>query len=499
MHSSKLGRAASDALRLIGPGLTGSALIFIGSTIGASLAQEGGRPITAALIFVLGVTVIGATAGLLRGLIAALGVSFIYNFFLSEPTLQLTATSLEELVPLIAFNLCAVISGLLAGKLNDRARKAEVAGRRLHALFSISERLQKAIRLPDVVDAIHAGSTSAQWSGFELYDAEGAFIAGQHAAPRWQMLVEPGAGAAAAMPDDEYPDLYRLESKGEVLGYAVFGRREDAPGDKAMDMDALVAILTIAVERCLLLERLSQTEALRRSEDFKTALLSSLSHDMRTPLSAISASASSMLSLSDDLEPEVRRKLLSTIQEQTGRLDRYTANLLDLGRLQAGIGDDQMSEVDVVEIMGLALRSARMTASTHVFSRHFDCQSALIRANPVMIEQIFANILDNARRYSPDGSTIAVRIRREDREVRIDIIDEGCGIPASDLPRVFNRFYRSDRTSHQEGQGLGLSIAKGFVDAFHGTIHVMSPHAGGQGTHVAIRLPLAENGEPSHA
>lgn len=479
------------AFHVPGTGPLTSGLIFLLSIAGAVFAQMNGFPISAALIFVLGVTVIGAISGLRGGLIAAISASIIFNFFLSEPALQFGASSADDYVPLLAFNLCAIISGILAGQLNDRARRAEIAGRRLDTLFSVSERLQKAIHLPDIVDAVDRSKAGGQWNGFELYDVDGAFIAGEEPAPRWQKLAKLAPPERQFASSEQRASVYRLESKGETLGYAVFGWLADAPGGADMDMDALVAILTIAVERCLLLEKVSQTEALRRSEDFKTALLSSLSHDMRTPLSAISASVSSLLSLSDDLDPDVRRKLLLTIQEQGERLDRYTANLLDLGRLQGGIGDDQMTQVDVIDVMGTVLRSARATATAHVFSKHFDCADAMVRANAVMLEQIFSNILDNATRYSEDGSTIAIRIARNEWHVGVEIIDEGCGIPAADLPNVFNRFYRSDRTSHYEGQGLGLSIAKGFVDAFQGTIHVISPHAGGQGTQVLISLPLA--------
>lgn len=471
-------------------------LIFATSTLGAALAQSTGRPISAALIYVLGVTAIGAIAGLRSGLIAAVGASLIYNFFLSEPALQFGASSADEYVPLVAFNLCAVMSGVLAGRLNDRARTAEMAGERVLALFSVSERLQEVVRLSDIAEAINQSNIGSQWRQFELYDRDCRLIAPGAPLPRWQSLARLVRAHRQLVSEDYRATAHRLESKGETLGYAIFGWPAATTGRSDIDMEALVAILTMAVERCLLLEKLSQTEALRQSEEFKTALLSSLSHDMRTPLSAISASASSLLTLSDDLEPDVRRKLLETIQEQGQRLDRYTANLLDLGRLQAGIGEDQMTPVDVVDVMGTVLRTARATASAHIFSKHFDCATAMIRANPVMLEQIFANILDNARRYSEDGSTIAVRITRGEAHVNVEILDQGYGIPASDVPNVFNRFYRSDRTSHQEGQGLGLSIAKGFVDAFRGTIHVASPHAGGQGTQVLVSLPLAMDPEP---
>ena len=465
-------------------------LVFTTSTAGSIVARQLERPISSALVFVLGVTVIGAISGIRGGLLAGLAASFIYNFFLSDPVLQFSASSAEELLPLIAFNVCAIISGLLAGRLNDRARIAERAQARLNVLLVVSDSLQKAVLLPDIALAMNSADVRPWLGHFELYDATGKPVASAETPPRWGAFAATSFEGPMLQSEDGAAIAYRLERVGGgTLGYAVFGEPEDRSGSRAVDMDALIALVAMAVERCLLLDQLSQSEGIRRSEELKTALLSSLSHDMRTPLSAISASASSLLSLSDDLDPAVRLKLLQTIKEQGERLDRYTANLLDLGRLQAGIDEEILVEVDVVEILGVVLHSARANAA-HPIAKQIDCPVAIVRANPAMVEQIFRNLLDNAVRYSPEESLIAVRLSCTADIVRVEIIDQGVGVPKDELPHLFDRFYRSSRTAHQQGHGLGLSIAKGFVEAFRGQISIHSPHAGGMGTQVIVQLPL---------
>jgi two-component system sensor histidine kinase KdpD len=263
--------------------------------------------------------------------------------------------------------------------------------------------------------------------------------------------------------------------------------REATPGH---DLEAFVNLLSIALERCLLLERLSEAELIKRSEEFKTALLSSVSHDMRTPLSAISASASSLSRFSAELDDDTRRDLLDMIQEQCDRLNRYTTNLLNLGRLQAGVDQTQFTQCDALEVLGSAISRTRSLRTKHEITKSYDLASAIVRADPVMLEQIFYNVLENAVRYSPDGSRIKVSASAIGSNLSIAISDEGQGIPAADLDLVFDRFYRSRASHPYEGSGLGLSIAKGFTQAFHGSIEAAPASSSKGGTMIKISLPL---------
>ena len=493
-------RMAADLPLALPRGLVHSlaAGVFLLAALAAVAAQQSDRPITSAIIFLFGVTLVGALEGLKGGLLAALAASVIYNFFLSDPVYRFSLSSVEEYVPLIAFNLSAAASGLVAGRLRDRALAAELASRRILALFEVSERLQQAVRLDDIPPAVIATAGGRLLEEIEIYVARDGGLEGV-------------GGVSAHL--DEARDLlsrrvpawrfgsrraFLLQGADSLAGAAVI--TPVAGGiqpDSETDLEALVSLISMAVERCMLLERLSEAELVKRSEEFKTALLSSVSHDMRTPLSAIAASASSLTRYSDALGEETRSDLLNMIQEQCDRLNRYTSNLLNMGRLQAGLDAGTFTRCDALEALGRAVSNARSLGPRHDVRKVYDLDGAIVRADPVMLEQIFYNVLENSMRYSPEDSPVIVRACADAGTLTVEISDRGCGIAEADRERIFDRFYRSRSAPPREGSGLGLSIAKGFTEAFGGSIGAERADDPEGGTKVTIRLPLdEEEGQP---
>lgn len=311
------------------PGLRGSLValaVFALSTAAAVASHEGGLPITAALIYVLGVTLIGSFAGVRSGVAAALVTSVVYNFFISEPALRFSLTSAEEYVPLIVFNLAAIVSGVLAGRLQDRAQEAEASQRQLRRLFRISSRLQSAVHVNELPAAVADGAGDIEIYVSRLPVLE-ALVSTSSLATAEQ-LVRSGSSEIAIDGDMAHV----LGGREEPVGVLVLRGGDRAR--KRLDGSAIANLLSIALERCLLLERLAEAEAVRRSEQFKTSLIaSSVSHDMRTPLAAIFAAAGSLSGYGDDLGPEAQCGLLRTIETRCDRLNRYTTNLLNLGRI----------------------------------------------------------------------------------------------------------------------------------------------------------------------
>lgn len=460
----------------------------------AAAAQQSDRPITAAIIFLFGVTLVGALEGLWGGLLAALAASAIYNFFLSDPVFRFSLSSAEEYVPLIAFNVSAAASGLLAGRLRDRVRAAEFASRRMRALFDVSQGLQAALRVSDIPAAIQDFTFGEAVPGPEIYLGRGDALEALQPSRQGLELARrlwsdggdklAGDGRSALL-------LSTPAARSGVLVLAWHRRRE--PLFQEHETEAFVNLLSITLERCLLLEQLAEAELVKRSEEFKTALLSSVSHDMRTPLSAISASASSLARFGPSLSEDIRADFLNMIQEQCERLNRYTTNLLNLGRIQAGMDASRFAGCDALEVLGSAIGHARGAATGHEIVKRYGLASANVRADPVMLEQVFFNVLENALRYSPDGSRVLVSADREDDRLVIEIADEGEGIAEADIERVFDRFYRARSSGGHDGNGLGLSIARGFTEAFGGTIEALRRGDGSAGTIVRISLvPEAE-------
>ena len=256
-------------------------------------------------------------------------------------------------------------------------------------------------------------------------------------------------------------------------------------------LGALANVLALALERAQFSERVAEAAALTKSEELKTALLSSVSHDLRTPLAAISASASSLVEYRDKLTAEASGKLLRGIVDECERLNRYTGNLLEMSKLQAGLRP-KGQVLDVIEVAGSVLQRIRGKLGERKLDRHLPSDALLIEADAVLFELALTNLLVNAITYSDDGARIEVRVARLDGEAAIDVADNGFGIPPEDLTRVFERFQRVARYEPTpRGSGLGLAIARGFVEAFGGRIWAEVPGLDGRGTRIAIRLPLA--------
>ncbi|NBB63760.1 sensor histidine kinase KdpD, partial [Pseudomonas sp. ODNR1LW] len=243
-----------------------------------------------------------------------------------------------------------------------------------------------------------------------------------------------------------------------------------------------------------------QPEAPPRSHDrFRAALMNSVSHDLRTPLSTVLGSATTLIDYGAGLKPEVRADLLLSIREEAERLSRYVGDLLDMTRLEGGGLNVRTDWIDVRDILNAAADRVSRRLGQRQVVRDFPAQLSLVEADPGLLEQAVVNVLENAIAYSPDGTAIELAAYEDRSSVVISIEDQGRGIPTAELERVFDKFRRmeesSDRTADQvQGAGLGLAIAKGFVEALRGRIAAASPirddaDGGKHGTRILISLP----------
>ena len=442
-------------------------LFFIAVSVASYAAHATERPITAALVYLIGVMVIGATRGLRAGLIAGIVASLVYSGIIRNPGLQDSDVSLEFYVPLFGFNFAALLSGTLAGRLKDRAELAEEARRQLDLLLEFSSKLQKAVRIEDIAQALHV----------TLSDHVIRYYIAPYVDDNMEEPSRSGLQRVVDMAMAADPDAPKT------------GRRFTV---QDVDLPAFVDLLSMAVDRCGLLENRAEMQARQQSEDLKTTILSSLSHDLRTPIAAIAASATGLKRFSDDMPVETRTEMLEVIEHQCARLDQFTAKLLSFGRLQGGVAAAQLEPADVTELLGKALASARATGPDHVISKDWPSQPVIVMANPAMLEQVLFNILENAFSYTAPGCEILIRVTADSGDANIVIRDNGRGVSGESIDHIFEPFFRSPHSKHTNGQGLGLFIAKGFVEAFGGTIAGRSPHAGGPGLEITITLPLSQ-------
>jgi len=482
------------------PRLAATAVLFALATAASFLAQDFEKPVTAALVYVLGVTLIGATQGPMLALISALLAAAIYNFAIAEPAFVFRFAGLDDFVPLVAFSICALTSGVLAGRLKSKAQQSQRSAEELLSLLEISKAFQRAVTpsdLPDLIALFEPSKHNIEVVLYARQNDEMELIAStvhEPTEPALRELAHETMRRRAPVGDGGGWTAYPLIGAEGAFG-ALLVRLRDHPQPRATRaaIDAFVNMVGLTLERCLLHERLATSRAIERSEAFKTTLLSSVSHDMRTPLTTISASVSGLIDYGDSLSRDTQLQLLGAIREQCDRLNRYTANLLNLSRLQSGIDVGRLPVIDLIDVIGGATNAIRPRLGTRTIHKALEINSLLVKADPILLEQVLLNILENAVAYSPDGSAIKIRLTREPGHARLEVVDQGIGIPPAELERVFERFHRVEQHRGQTaGSGLGLAIAKGFVEAIGGTIHAQSPSKDGAGTAIIIRLKLAE-------
>ncbi len=245
----------------------------------------------------------------------------------------------------------------------------------------------------------------------------------------------------------------------------------------------------LALERSRLGEDAARAAVFARSDELKSALLSAVSHDLRTPLASIKASATSLLDESVNWDDNARRELLSAIDEETDRLTLMVGNLLDLSRIEGGALQPQKNWYDLDELIADVRQRLATRTETHPIRVEIDDQLPLLHFDYVEIANVLNNLVENAVKYTPAGTPIVIAARQIPDAVEVSVHDDGPGIAPEHQARIFEKFYRAPGASAAPGTGIGLAISKGLVEAHGGTIGVASPPGGG--TTFRFTLPLS--------
>lgn len=438
-------------------------------------------------------------------LIAAILSFFAYNFFFIEPTYTFTVASPHELLALTVFLLVAVITGGLSGRVREQS---DAAGRRIfqtQMLFDFSRKLSGTATLDDVLWAVASQTASAiKGETIVLLAEKGELVikaafppedtmgASEWTAARWALAHREPAGLRTTTLPNAHFAFRPLTTPRGVVG--VMGLRPGPTGLSAEDervVEALIDQTTVAIERTLLVGDAARAEAAAESERLRSALLSSISHDLRTPLATILGAVTSLRSLGGNMPAESRDELLAAIEEETRRMSRFVTNLLDMTRLEGPHLDIKRDWVDLGDVIRAAAERARAAWPQRVVELAVKAGLPLVHGDGGLLEQVVFNLLDNANKYSAAGTPTKVTAARTGAEIVLSVSDEGQGIPAADLERVFDKFYRVKQDDGRgAGVGLGLAICRGIVTALGGTISAASPLENGRGTRIAIRLPV---------
>ncbi|MFN5528593.1 ATP-binding protein, partial [Bradyrhizobium sp.] len=313
------------------------------------------------------------------------------------------------------------------------------------------------------------------------------------AAANWAWANDRPAGRGS----DTLPGAKRLflpmrTGRGPI---GVIGIDDDRSGplltpDQRRLLDALDDQGALAIERVLLDEDMDRVKRTIESDRLRGALLTSISHDLKTPLASVLGSASTLRDLGSNLTEAQKHDLLATVIDESERLNRFIANLLDMTKLESGAVVPNTARHNVDEIVGSALRRAAKILVHHKVSLELAADLPMVELDAVLFEQVLFNLFDNAAKYAPVGTTISVRGARDRETIALQIMDEGNGIPADELDSVFDKFYRAEKGDHvRPGTGLGLAISRGFVEAMRGTISAAN-RSDRTGAVITIRLPI---------
>jgi two-component system sensor histidine kinase KdpD len=461
------------------------------------------------MIFLASVLIAGLAWGLRPALAAALAAIAAYNFFFLEPKFSFVIGHATDVLTFAIFMAVAGVTGWLTGRVRDQARLSARRASAVTALLAASRRLSAAATQESAARILAEQASAAAGGRAVVLLPQGETLAVVAGAPsevilstaeitaaRWAWEKGEAAGAGTGtLPQISWTfrPLVGVRGRAGVAGVEIGSRA-------GMDEDRLVAAMldqgAVALERAELADATVENVALRRSDQLRAALLNSISHDLRTPLSTVLGSASTLIDYDETLKPEVRADLLISIREEAERLNRYVGDLLDMTRLEGGALKTRSEWTDARDVLASAIQRIERRLGARPLRRDFPPELTAVQLDPGLLEQAVVNILENAIAYSPDGLPIEVAVYEDRSNVVISIEDEGPGIPKADIERIFEKFRRleepSDRNrDNRKGAGLGLSIAKGFIEAMGGRIAAASPIHGGRGTRILISLKKA--------
>jgi len=460
------------------------------------------------LVFLTAVLAAAIAWGLWPSMFVAVLSMLAYNFFFLPPLYTFTIADPENVLALFFFLIVAVIVSNITARARSQIMTARSRAKTTAELYAFSRKVAGIGAIDDLLWATAFQISSMlnvrtvlllpaqEGEGLDVasgYPPEDHLEAADMAAARWTWEHNRAAGRGAdTLPGGKRLFLPLRTGSGPV---GVIGIDRDTPGplltpDERRLLDALCDQAAVAIERISLAKGLDQARVLAETERLRAALLTSISHDLRTPLASILGTVSSLRSFPEKYGTTEREELLATLQEEAERLNRFVANLLDMTRLESGAIELKVELIDVAEIVGAALQRAGNVVAGHRVEVDIEAGLPMLRLDAVLFEQVLFNLLDNAAKYSPAGSRIDVRAKRDGEFVEIEIVDEGPGIPPADFERIFDKFYRVQAQDRRRaGTGLGLAICRGFVEALGGWI-VARNRRDRSGAVLTIRMPV---------
>ncbi len=474
------------------------------------------EPTNLVMLYLLAVVLAALSLGRAPAIVASILSVIAFDLVFVPPFYTFVVADAQFLITFMGLLGVGLVITSLAARAHEQARSAQRRETHTAVLYELSRDLAAAVGLAQLTRIVvrhveqimsgHAAVFVDAGERIELHDASAdfSFDADEYAVATWTFEHNEPAGRGTetlAGADGYYLPLKTARDVVGVLG-VVFDEADNADDTMTAEqrrlLESFASQAAVAIERALLAERAQEAQLLQETEKLQTALLNSISHDLRTPLASITGSLSSLRDDEYLLNERARRDLVKNAYEEAERLNRLVGNLLDMTRLEAGalkIGD---APVDIGDVVGVALSHVESRLGKRDVVLEIPDDLPLVPADFVLLVQVLVNLIENADKYAPPGSAVTIRSCVREDELLVQVLDRGPGIPQGELGRVFEKFYRSEGTRLAQGDrlpaqgrpgtGLGLSISKGIVEAHHGRI--WAENRSGGGAVFTVALPL---------
>ncbi len=485
-----------------------SVLLVAATTVAGALARQVvTAPTNLVMIYLASVVVAALYLGRGPSLLAAFLSVLAFDFFFVPPQLTFTVYDTEYLLTFLGLFIVSLVISSLAVRSREQADVARERETQTATLYAFSSALAAAASLDEIVSQIvtQLGENFSREVVVLLPENQHLTVSGHSpdihlddnelAVATWAYQHGEAAGRDTdTLPASEvrYLPLKTAHGVIGILGVMPHDSTKHLTPEQRRLMEVYASQAAVAIERAQLVEQTRQTQVLQATEKLQTALLNSISHDLRTPLVSITGALSS---LQDDAvrDETTRRSLIETARGEADRLNRLVGNLLDMTRLEAGALQIKQEPCDIQDVIGSVLERLNDRVADRQVTFNSVPDLPLIPMDFVLIVQVLANLLDNAIKYSSPDTPIEINAAYAGAFAEISVADRGVGIPHDDLTRVFDKFYRVQNPDNVGGTGLGLSICKGIVEA-HGGFIAAENRTGG-GTIVTIGLPLDARSE----
>jgi two-component system, OmpR family, sensor histidine kinase KdpD len=479
-------------------------LVFVAAASGLSaIIAPFISPTNLIIIFLIAVVLASIYLGRGPAILTSILSVAVFDYFFVPPFYTLAVSDTEYLLTFLGLMGVGLVISHMTAIVREQAEAAKQRETQTVALYELGRDLTEVAGLEAVIQAaiahvgqtfsrevaiflpvtgvleVHATSPGLTVTDNDIAAASWAFEHGQAAGRGTDTLPQ------AAM---RYQPLKTMRG-----GVGVLGIKPTTPDllltrDQFRTLDAFANQIAMAIERARLAEQTRQTEMLEIADKLQTALLNSISHDLRTPLVSITGALSSLSNEQVILDEAARRSLVETASEEADRLNRLVGNLLDMTRLESGAMRIKRVACDLQDLIGSSLEEIGSRLDGRSISVDVPDDLPLVSMDFVLIERVLVNVIDNGLKYSPPGSSIEIRACMAGAFVEITVADRGVGIPPEDLNRIFDKFYRVQRPDNVNGTGLGLAIGKGIVEAHGGFISAENRPGGG--TIITIALPV---------